>query len=63
MMDRNYMNLHLVVDRYLQGTLQDDEKTEFEERLLWDEELMDELDLAERLREGLRASAEQPVRP
>lgn len=56
------MNMHLVVDRYLQDTLQDDEKAEFEERLLWDEELMDELDLAEHLREGLRASAQQPIR-
>jgi hypothetical protein len=61
-MDSNYMKMHLVVDRYLQGFLQDHEKAEFEERLLWDEELMDELDLAERLRDGLRASARQPAR-
>jgi len=54
--------MHMIVDRYLQGTLQGDEKAEFEERLLWDEALMDEVDLADRLREGLRASAKQPAR-
>ena len=53
------MNTHLAVDRYLRGTLADDELAEFEERLLWDEELRDEVDLAERLREGLEASVQR----
>lgn len=53
-MDRNYIDLHLVVDRYLQDILSEGEKAEFEERLVWDQALIDELDLAERLRDGLR---------
>lgn len=55
-MDRKYMDTHLIVDRYLQGNLADGELAEFEERLVWDEELLDELDLAERLRDGLQES-------
>jgi len=55
-MDREYIDLHLLTDRYLQGTLAEGEKVEFEERLVWDQELIDELDLAERLREGLQES-------
>jgi hypothetical protein len=49
--------MHLAVDRYLQGTLDERDQAAFEERLLWDQTLIDELDLAERLREGLRASS------
>ena len=56
-MDRNYIDEHLLVDRYLAGTVPDDELAELEERLVWDEELLDELDLAERLREGMLAAA------
>ena len=52
-MDKKYI-LDLVVDRYLQGTLSEGEVAEFEERLTWDQELIDELDLAERFRDGLR---------
>lgn len=55
-MDRKYMDMHLVIDRYLQGSLEEGALAEFEERLVWDHELIDELDLAERLREGLRES-------
>ena len=55
-MDRNYIDMHLLTDRYLRGDLAEDEKAEFEERLVWDQELIDELDLAERLRGGLRKS-------
>jgi hypothetical protein len=53
-MDRKYTELHLVVDRYLQGTLSRDEVAAFEERLTWDQEFIDDLDLAEHLRDGLR---------
>jgi len=60
------MDTHLVTDRYLQGNLTEGEKIEFEERLVWDQELIDELDLAERLRDGLRetlADDRYTVRP
>jgi hypothetical protein len=50
------MELHLLTDRYLQGTLSEAETAEFEERLLWDSELVDELDIAQQLRDGLRAA-------
>ena len=53
-MDRAYIDLHLVTDRYLQGQLTESEEAEFEERLTWDQALVDELDLAEQLRDGLR---------
>jgi len=55
-MDRKYIDTHMLTDRYLQGSLAEGELAEFEERLVWDQELIDELDLAERLREGLRES-------
>lgn len=56
-MDRKYIDMHLLIERYLQGSLAEAEQVEFEERLVWDQELMDELSLAERMREGLKASA------
>ena len=56
MMDRNYIETHLLADRYLQGALTESEQAEFEERLTWDQELIDELDIAEHLREGLKQS-------
>ncbi len=55
-MDKKYIDMHLLTDRYLQGALTEGETVEFEERLVWDQELIDELDLAERLREGLQES-------
>lgn len=56
-MDKAYIDRHLVTDRYLQGTLSQQATAEFEERLTWDTELLEELELAEQLREGLRESA------
>jgi len=53
-MDRNYIEQHLLVDRYVQGKLEGNELDEFEERLVWDESLIDEVRLAEHLRDGLR---------
>ncbi len=47
--------MHLAVDRYLRGALSDEEAAEFEERLVWDQALIDEVDLAEKLRDGLRS--------
>jgi hypothetical protein len=58
-MDTKYIEMHLVVDRYLQGALSGNEIAKFEERLTWDQELIDELDLAERLRDGLREVTEE----
>ncbi len=57
-MNRDYIDLHLLTDRYLQGKLSDSETAAFEERLIWDQALIDELELAERLREGMRAAAQ-----
>lgn len=56
-MDSNYIEQHLLIDRYLQGTLKEGEKDAFEERMVWDKDLVDQVDLAEHLREGLRAAA------
>jgi len=54
-MDRNYIEQHLLVDRFIQGKLEENEQAAFEERLVWDEALVDEVELAERLRVGLKA--------
>jgi len=48
--------MHLAVDRYLRGSLSDEETAEFEERLVWDQALLDEIDLAEQLRAGLQSA-------
>lgn len=56
-MDRSYIDMHLLVDRYVQGSLVGRELEEFEERLVWDQALVDETKLAEILREGLKQSA------
>jgi hypothetical protein len=50
------MTMHFLVDDYLRGDLDDTQLAAFEERLVWDQSLLDELELAERLKEGLRAS-------
>lgn len=57
-MDNDYIHQHVVIDRYLQGTLAEGELAEFEERLTWDHELIEEIELAETLREGLKAAVE-----
>jgi hypothetical protein len=53
-MDRNYIEQHLLVDRYIQGKLEEREQDAFEERLVWDKALVDEVELADRLRAGLK---------
>lgn len=53
-MDRNYIEQHLLVDRYIQGRLEGNEEEAFEERLVWDKALVDEVELAERLRAGMK---------
>lgn len=54
-MDKQYIERHLVIDRYLQNALDGRELDEFEERLSWDSDLVDELEMASALRDGLRA--------
>jgi len=53
-MDRNYIEQHLLVDRYVQGRLEGSEHDAFEERLVWDQALVEEVELAEYLRDGLK---------
>jgi hypothetical protein len=53
-MDRQYIREHQVIERYLRGTLTADEEQAFEEAYLGDRELLDELELAERLRDGVK---------
>jgi hypothetical protein len=53
-MDRKYVSQHNVIERYLSGRLTEAEVAAFEERCLWCHETLDELEAAERLREGLR---------
>ena len=60
-MDRNYIDQHLLVDRYIQGRLEGSEQDAFEERLVWDEALVDEVQLAEHLRDGLREAVRAPA--
>lgn len=53
-MDREYISQHNVIERYLSDSLTEEELAAFEERCLWCQETLDELEVAERLREGLR---------
>jgi hypothetical protein len=53
-MDRQYIRDHRVIERYLSGALTADEEQAFEEAYLGDPELLDEVQAAERLREGIK---------
>jgi hypothetical protein len=53
-MDQEYISEHNVIERYLSGRLTDEERAAFEERCLWCSDTLQELEVAERLREGLR---------
>jgi hypothetical protein len=55
-MDREYISQHNVIERYLSGRLTEEELVAFEERCLWCQETLDDLDVAERLRDGLRGA-------
>lgn len=52
-MDRQFIQDHHVVDRYLNGTLSADEEEAFEESYLSDPVVLEELELAERLKRGM----------
>jgi hypothetical protein len=62
-MDRNYVSENQIVDRYLRDELTEQEQAEFEAFYLSDQETLAELELAEKLQLGLRASAEQGALP
>ena len=53
-MDRRYIRDHQVIERYLKGTLTADEERAFEELYLGDPDLLDEIELVERLGQGLK---------
>jgi hypothetical protein len=61
-MDREYIVKNLLVERYLQGSLSAEEQTAFEEALLSSEDLLDQLESAELLQQGMNdvATLEQP---
>src|SRR5688572_27635539 len=53
-MDRQYIRDNGVIERYLRGALTADEEQAFEEAYLGDLELLDQLQAAERLRDGIK---------
>jgi hypothetical protein len=55
-MDRQYIRDNAVVERYLQGRLTPAEEQAFEEAYLGDAALLEELEVATRLREGIKDS-------
>jgi hypothetical protein len=57
-MDRQRIRDEQIVERYFQGKLTPDEEQAFEEAYLADRELLEELEVAERLRQGLRDHAD-----
>ena len=52
-MDEDRINDNLLIERYLQGKLSEEEAADFEESFLSSGELLDELEAAERLQQGL----------
>lgn len=53
-MDEEHINKDLLIERYLQGKLSDEEAASFEEQFLSNSELLDELESAELLQQGLQ---------
>jgi hypothetical protein len=58
-MDRQYIHDTQVIERYLQGKLSPADEDAFEEAYMRDPELLGELQLAERLREGFKGLPEE----
>lgn len=52
-MEMKYIEDNLLIERYLRGDLKKEEREAFEERFLSSPELLDQLEAAERLQEGL----------
>lgn len=59
MMDRQYIQENQVVERYLRGALSPEEQEAFEACYLADSEVLEELELAERLKQGLESVEEE----
>jgi len=57
-MDEPYFKLHLRVDDYLAGNLSAGDLAIFEERMLWDQSLADEVELADSIRRSLKSYGE-----
>jgi hypothetical protein len=53
-MDRQYIRDNQVIERYLSGALTADEEQAFEETYLGDAEILDQIEAAERLRDGIK---------
>jgi len=53
-MDEKYIRDNVLIERYLQGKLSDEESAAFEEQFLSSDALLDELEAAERLQQGLQ---------
>lgn len=58
-MEIDYIKAHMIIERYVQGKLTDDEQAAFEERLVWDRSLQEEVELAEAMRSWMRESAQE----
>lgn len=59
-MDRSYIARHDVIERYLLGKLSEEEAAAFEDRFVFDKELLDEIELTEQMINGLRSQPENP---
>src|SRR5436305_3796350 len=59
MMDHTYIEENQVADRYVQGTLPEDEAERFENHYLSCPQCLDSLDLAESVQRGFRRAATQ----
>ena len=53
-MDRQYIRDNEVIERYLSGVLTPDEEQAFEEVYLGDPEILDQIEAAQRLRDGIK---------
>lgn len=64
-MRRDYIEDQQIVERYLQDRLSAEEEAEFEECFLANPELLDELEFADKLRQGLQdvATVASPAKP
>lgn len=56
-MDRQYIRDNQVIERYLAGALTAEEEQVFEETYLGDSEILDQIEAAERLRDGIKELA------
>jgi hypothetical protein len=61
-MDRQYIRDHQIIERYLRGTLAPDDERAFEEAYVGDPDLLDEIELVERLGEGIKDLGRSPIK-